>query len=439
MDYATSLDLKSAFHHITISPNSTPYLAFNFNKNNYAQRAMPFGTKLSPIFFAEAIQSILREVRMRSEVKILNYCDDILLIHQNKDLLKRETMNIWQTLENFGWRISKDKCEIEPKQIITFLGWILNIKNMQLQISEERKEKLIQALKDWCKIVFKNKLVKIRQLVALIERLNFLRPQFKEASLYLITLDKAKTDSLKENSWDGYTRVGRDSGIQQSDRADPTRCVERGGDEMDEQRERNNGRLLRNTQFRRNLQKDAEQGYLSTFGQSNHGIQHGQMESEGIISRVHKKAVLFNEKIETINRSNSHSRSEQWDDRFTIKTKSRRGLSAESRDNKTPFHNAFNYSWTRIRLYIHPPIPVIPKVLTKMKQDNATAIIIAPIWQGQTCVTELRTISSKFLFLGQWVQILIPGRSMKDKGKKLPPGDFGAFLLDLSQTQEETY
>ncbi|KAA6375332.1 MAG: hypothetical protein EZS28_029142, partial [Streblomastix strix] len=29
MDYATSLDLKSAFHHITVSPNSIPYLAFN--------------------------------------------------------------------------------------------------------------------------------------------------------------------------------------------------------------------------------------------------------------------------------------------------------------------------------------------------------------------------------------------------------------------------
>jgi hypothetical protein len=130
MDYATSLDLKSAFHHIIVSPNSTPYLAFNFNNSNYAYRAMPFGTKHSPIFFAEAIQSILREIRMRSEVKILNYCDDILLIHQNKDLLRRETMNIWKTLENFGWTISKDKCETEPKQIITFLGWIWNFQSM---------------------------------------------------------------------------------------------------------------------------------------------------------------------------------------------------------------------------------------------------------------------------------------------------------------------
>lgn len=66
MDYATTLDLKSAFHHITVSPNSIPYLAFNFNNNNYAYKAMPFGTKHSPIFFAEAIESILRQIRIHS-------------------------------------------------------------------------------------------------------------------------------------------------------------------------------------------------------------------------------------------------------------------------------------------------------------------------------------------------------------------------------------
>ncbi|KAA6401045.1 MAG: hypothetical protein EZS28_003424 [Streblomastix strix] len=62
MDYATSLDLKSAFHHITVSPDSIPYLAFNFNINNYAYKTMPFGTKHGPIFFAEAIESILRNI-----------------------------------------------------------------------------------------------------------------------------------------------------------------------------------------------------------------------------------------------------------------------------------------------------------------------------------------------------------------------------------------
>ncbi|KAA6359787.1 MAG: hypothetical protein EZS28_044688, partial [Streblomastix strix] len=71
------LDIKSAFHHMTVSPNSISYLEFNFNNNNKAYRAIPFGTKHSTIFFAEAIESILRQIRKHSEIKILNYCDDI--------------------------------------------------------------------------------------------------------------------------------------------------------------------------------------------------------------------------------------------------------------------------------------------------------------------------------------------------------------------------
>ncbi|KAA6396587.1 MAG: putative reverse transcriptase [Streblomastix strix] len=209
MDYATSLDLKSAFHHITVSPNSIPYLAFNFNNNNYAYKAMPFGTKHSPIFFEEAIESILRQIIIHSEIKMLNYCDDILLTHQDKQILKKQTMEIMKTLVQFGRTISIEKCETELKQIITFLGWIWNLKEMNIRMSEERRLKMIQALKDWCNKIFKNKNVKIRQLAALKGRLNFMRHQIKEASLYLVELDKVKTQALKTGSLDGIMIVNR--------------------------------------------------------------------------------------------------------------------------------------------------------------------------------------------------------------------------------------
>ncbi|KAA6397682.1 MAG: putative Transposon Ty3-G Gag-Pol polyprotein [Streblomastix strix] len=209
MDYATSLDLKSAPHHITVSPNSIPYLAFNFNKNNYACKAMLFGTKHSTIFFAEVIEPTFRQIRKHSEFKILNYCDDILLIHQDKQTYKTQSIEIMRTLEQFGWTISAEKCEIEPKKIITSQGWIWNLKEMNIRMSEERKSKMIQALKDWCNTIYKNKNVKIGQLAALIGRLNLLRPQIQEASLYLMELDKAKMQALKTGSQDGIIIVNR--------------------------------------------------------------------------------------------------------------------------------------------------------------------------------------------------------------------------------------
>ncbi|KAA6365484.1 MAG: hypothetical protein EZS28_038991 [Streblomastix strix] len=101
MNYATFLDIKSAFHHITVSSNSIPFLAFNFNNNNYAYKAKPLRNKHTPTFFAEAIESILRQIRIYLEIQILNYCDDVLLIHSDIQILNPQTIEIMRKLEQF--------------------------------------------------------------------------------------------------------------------------------------------------------------------------------------------------------------------------------------------------------------------------------------------------------------------------------------------------
>ncbi|KAA6367297.1 MAG: hypothetical protein EZS28_037175, partial [Streblomastix strix] len=166
MDQATSLDLKSAFHHIAVSLNSIPYLVLNFNINNYAYIVMPFGTKHSPIFQAEAIDSILRQIR----------------IHSQMDNINREMRN---------------RTEIDYNIPGIDMGTEGNV------YKDVRREKLkiIQALKDQCNTIYKNKCEKIRQLAALICRPNLLRSQIKEASLYLVELDKANIYALKKKSW----------------------------------------------------------------------------------------------------------------------------------------------------------------------------------------------------------------------------------------------
>ncbi|KAA6360968.1 MAG: hypothetical protein EZS28_043505, partial [Streblomastix strix] len=54
-DWATSLDLKSAFHHLKVYPPHRPYLAFEAMGKVYQYRAMPFGTQHYSIFFTQAL------------------------------------------------------------------------------------------------------------------------------------------------------------------------------------------------------------------------------------------------------------------------------------------------------------------------------------------------------------------------------------------------
>ncbi|KAA6388217.1 MAG: putative reverse transcriptase [Streblomastix strix] len=515
MDYATSLDLKSAFHHITVSPNSIPYLAFNFNNINYAYKAMPFGTKHSPIFFAEAIESILRQIRILSEINILNYCDDILLIHQNKQILKAQTMEIMKTLEQFGWTISIDKCETEPKQIITFLGWIWNLREMNIRMSEERKSKMIQVLKDWSNTIYRSKKVKIRQLAALIGRLNFLRPQIKEASLYLIELDKAKIQALKTNSWDGIMTVNKvvikelKWWIRRIGDNQPKSLINRTITCMlttNASPQSWGATLIYENQIEL-IQHDCwseREAEMTSNAKEIKAIYYGLLRFEQVFKKMQNQAVLIRSdnttavydirkwkakeslterikqvfylvkrlklQITTIHipgklnsttdslsrlcRSGDYSLKDGMIQTIckTWNYMPQIGIFATQynklinnyatvnlNDLGTRFHNAFNYKWSKVKLYIHPPIPVLNRVLQKMKQDKAQGIVIAPIWPGQSWYTKLKNLSTRFLFLGQADKILEMGQRMKDKDQKLPPGNVGAFLLDLSQTLGEIY
>ena len=45
--------------------------------------------------------------------------------------------------------------------------------------------------------------------------------------------------------------------------------------------------------------------------------------------------------------------------------------------------DAFSIDWSDLRFYAFPPISVIPRVLSKVKQDSAEGIIVVPFWPTQ--------------------------------------------------------
>ncbi|KAA6361763.1 MAG: hypothetical protein EZS28_042710 [Streblomastix strix] len=83
--------LSFAIHHLIVQTESQLYSAFEFQDNYYTYRAMPFGTKHSPIYFATAMEQIMQQIRMKTEIRIINQIDDILHLDQNKEYQKNLT------------------------------------------------------------------------------------------------------------------------------------------------------------------------------------------------------------------------------------------------------------------------------------------------------------------------------------------------------------
>jgi hypothetical protein len=106
----TSIDLKSAFNHLTVSPSMRPFLCFAFGDKFYSYAAMQFGSKHAPRLFTEALGYAIRFIRANWDIRIVAYMDDLLLMHQDKEKVELYTFQIAAYLQCLGWTISIEKC-----------------------------------------------------------------------------------------------------------------------------------------------------------------------------------------------------------------------------------------------------------------------------------------------------------------------------------------
>ncbi|KAA6382774.1 MAG: putative Transposon Ty3-I Gag-Pol polyprotein [Streblomastix strix] len=90
-----------------------------------------------------------------------------------------------------------------PKQLIDFLGWTWNMTEMNIFMTKDRRHQLIDQIKQFIKNTQRHKIIKIKETAALIGRLNFLRTQFRETSLYLMLIDSVKTKAVKTQGCTG--------------------------------------------------------------------------------------------------------------------------------------------------------------------------------------------------------------------------------------------
>jgi hypothetical protein len=92
--------------------------------------------------------------------------------------------------------------------------------------------------------------------------------------------------------------------------------------------------------------------------------------------------------------------------------------------------NALRISWQHFTPLIHPPIPLIQRVLNKFVNDGGSiGALIAPKWKGQAWSPLLNSLTIRTVTLGNTESVLRPGPRMKKKGLSLPPGDMCLYLI----------
>ncbi|KAA6368645.1 MAG: hypothetical protein EZS28_035828 [Streblomastix strix] len=94
-----------------------------------------------------------------------------------------------------------EKSEAEPNQIIIFLGWEWNLANTTVKTKPKKRLLLQNDLYNMRRWIKTGREITVKQTAKLVGKLNYLRLQFQEASLFLNKMDHQKAQAAKLRVW----------------------------------------------------------------------------------------------------------------------------------------------------------------------------------------------------------------------------------------------
>jgi ribonuclease HI len=206
-DWATKIDLKSAYSHVPVQLEFRPYLGFQYQSRLYRYRTMPFGLRTAPRVFTKMLRPVAAWLRQHMQTRLTVYMDDILVLAATEDEATRQTDQVRVLLERLGWTLSYEKCKLVPAHSVEFLGWTLDFNSESIRTTKKRRQALQTTLLSFLARARHRRMVPCRELASLLGELNFLRTQFPTASLYMSALNAAKTKGVRTRGWNGSTRL----------------------------------------------------------------------------------------------------------------------------------------------------------------------------------------------------------------------------------------
>ena len=118
--YFTKLDLKSAYHHIELHPESRKLTAFMTDIGVLQFTRLPFGINCAPELFQRIMESLFR-----NRQGLVVFLDDILIYAQTLEELRERTNIVMDILSKNCLSLNTEKCVFE-KTKMDFIGFTID-------------------------------------------------------------------------------------------------------------------------------------------------------------------------------------------------------------------------------------------------------------------------------------------------------------------------
>ena len=124
--WTTSLDLKDAYFHVPMAPTVHKLLRFQVLGKVYQFVAMPFGLATAPREFTTLVKEVKR-MALRLGISVHMYLDDWLIKANSCQEAQSATLTLLELTYKLGWIVNREKSDLLPKQVFTFLGQVFNL------------------------------------------------------------------------------------------------------------------------------------------------------------------------------------------------------------------------------------------------------------------------------------------------------------------------
>ena len=123
--YLSTLDLRAGYHHIGLTADSVPKMAFTSLFGKYEYVKVPFGLAQAPAYFQELMTGVLKDLPFA-----MAYLDNIIIYSSTPEEHLQHIKTVFKKLHHAKLSMKLSKCHFFTKEI-QYLGHILGVEGIR--------------------------------------------------------------------------------------------------------------------------------------------------------------------------------------------------------------------------------------------------------------------------------------------------------------------
>lgn len=145
---AIKIDMKHGFYQLKLRQDCVKNFGIYYDKKRYCLKRLPMGLALAPYVLQRWAEEVKRKIEGKFQYLFIPYLDDWLILFNKWEINDNTVENVVKFLENdMGIQINLDKCILQPKTKLVYLGLKINLQEMTFQVKDSMRKRIVNYLK----------------------------------------------------------------------------------------------------------------------------------------------------------------------------------------------------------------------------------------------------------------------------------------------------